>query len=124
MMPPNAPAISVPVPDSRTPTHEFRGYTVVWIHTNWFQILIAAGVAAASVAALYALRGLGCKLCNPDRPTGSWISIIGKAVSKTTGFFIVMVAVRLVDGYARTPPMLDQLVVFLFPVAAVFPGAI
>src|SRR3546814_9151068 len=35
-----------------------------------------------------------------------------------------MVAVRLVDGYARTPPMLDQLVVFLFTVAAVFQGAI
>src|SRR3546814_247847 len=120
----NATAISVPVPDIRTRTHEFMGYTVDWIQTNWFQILIAAGVAAAIVAALYALRGLGGKLCNPDRPTGSWISIIGKAVSKTTGFFIVMVAVRLVDGYARTPPMLDQLVVFLFTVAAVFQGAI
>src|SRR3546814_6456005 len=98
------------------------GYTVGWIQTNWFQILTAAGVAAAIVAALYALRGLGGKLCNPDRPTGSWISIIGKAVSKTTGFFIVMVAVRLVDGYARTPPMLDQLVVFLFTVAAAGDG--
>src|SRR3546814_3612387 len=82
--------------------------------SDWSSDVCSSGLA------LYALRGLGGKLCNPDRPTGSWISIIGKAVSKTTGFFIVMVAVRLVDGYARTPPMLDQLVVFLFTVAAVF----
>src|SRR3546814_3762965 len=86
--------------------------------SDWSSDVCSSGLA------LYALRGLGGKLCNPDRPTGSWISIIGKAVSKTTGFFIVMVAVRLVDGYARTPPMLDQLVVFLFTVAAVFQGAI
>src|SRR3546814_12617698 len=100
----NATAISVPVPDIRTRTHEFMGYTVDWIQTNWFQILIAAGVAAAIVAALYALRGLGGKLCNPDRPTGSWISIIGKAVSTTTGFFLVHVAVRRVAGPAGPPP--------------------
>src|SRR3546814_13842380 len=81
----NATAISVPVPDIRTRTHEFMGYTVDWIQTNWFQILIAAGVAAATVAALYALRGLRGKLCNPDRPPGSWISLIGTEVGRASG---------------------------------------
>ncbi|MCM8729493.1 mechanosensitive ion channel family protein [Hephaestia sp. GCM10023244] len=119
-----AAAITLSAGDTDAQLRSLTGYTWAWVQEHWFQILIAAGAAAVIVAALYALRGLGSKLCNPDRPTGSWISIIGKAVSKTTGFFIVMVAVQLVDGYAQTPPVLDQIVTFLFTVAAVFQGAI
>ncbi|HVI99771.1 MAG TPA: mechanosensitive ion channel family protein [Sphingomonas sp.] len=115
---------TAPPSDIRVQLRELVSYTTDWVQAHWFQILIAAGVAAIIVAVLYALRGLGAKLCKPERPTGSWVSIIGKAVSKTTGFFIVMVAVRLVDGYAQTPQMLDQIVGFLFTVAAVFQGAI
>lgn len=50
--------------------------------------------------------------------------MIGRAVTKTTNYFIVMVAIRVVDGYAQTPPALDGLVTFLFTIAAVLQGAI
>jgi len=104
--------------------HDVAVSTTAWLQTHWLQIIIAAGIGVIIAAILYGARGLGTRLCSPDRPRSDWRTIIGRAVSKTTNFFIIMVAVRLVDGYADTPPALDKIVDFLFAVAAVFQGAI
>ena len=98
--------------------------TLAWLETHWLQILIAAAIGVALAAILYGLRGLAGKLCHPDRPRSDWLTVIGRVFSKTTSFFIVMVAVQLVARYAETPAALDKVVHFLFTVAAVFQGAI
>lgn len=98
--------------------------TFAWLQSHWLQILIAAVGAVAIASALYALRGLGNKLCRPDRSTNGWLTIIGRVVTRTTSFFIIMTAIRLVDGYAATPPAVHRPIDFLFTVAAVFQGAI
>ncbi|WP_253201180.1 mechanosensitive ion channel family protein [Sphingomonas quercus] len=98
--------------------------TTAWLYLHWLQVLIAGVIGLAIASALYALRGLGNKLCRPDRPRTDWLTILGRAVSKTTSFFIIMTAVRLVDGYAAPPPALDRAITFLFTVAAVFQAAI
>lgn len=124
-----APATTAPAPAKHVVSfqqqlHDFLVATTDWFQTNWLQIIIAAVIGIVIATILYALRGLGARLCRPDRPRADWRTIIGRAVSKTTSFFIVMVAVRLVDGYAVTPHALDTIVNFLFVVAAVFQGAI
>ena len=98
--------------------------TVAWLQANWFEIIVACAIAFGIVTALYALRGLGSRWCRPDRHFGPWLKVLGRTISRTTSFFILMVAIRLVDGYAQTPPVLDRVVVFLFTVAAVMQGAI
>ncbi|MFC0205867.1 mechanosensitive ion channel family protein [Novosphingobium soli] len=95
-----------------------------WLQTYWLQIIISAVIAVTIVSALYALRRLGARLCRPDRMRGDWLTILGRVVTKTTNYFIIMVAVKAVDGYAQTPPTLDRLVTFLFTLAAVLQGAI
>lgn len=96
----------------------------IWVQANWLQILIAAGAAVGIVLALYAVRAWALKLCQRGNGAGNWYSIIGRAIGKTSNFFILMVAVRLVSGYARTPAALDTTVSFLFTIAAVFQAAI
>lgn len=95
-----------------------------WLQTYWLQILIAAVIAAAIVAALYALRHLGERLCRPGHARGNWLTVLGRVVTKTTNFFVIMVAVRVVDGYAQTPPAVDKFITFFFTLAAVLQAAI
>jgi len=112
------------VEDFQQQAHDFWVSTLAWLQTHWLQVLIAAIVGVAIAAILYGLRALAARLCSPDRARTDWRMILGRAFSRTTNFFIIMVAVRLVDGYAQTPPALDSVVDFLFVVAAVFQGAI
>jgi small-conductance mechanosensitive channel len=119
-----AKAPAAPAPSFQTQIHDVVVNLTGWFQSHWLQIIIAAMVAAAIVSVLYALRGLGNRLCRPDRPSGSWTAIAGKVVSKTTSLFIIMVAVRLVSGYAAPPEAIADLVGFLFTVAVVLQGAI
>jgi len=98
--------------------------TISWFQTNWLEIIIAGAIAVGIVSGLYALRRLGSRWCRPGRNHGDWLTVMGRTISRTTNYFILMVAIRLVDGYAQTPLMLDRIVVFLFTVAAVLQGAI
>lgn len=113
-----------PVPDVQAQLHDLSNATMTWFQAYWLQIIIAIGIAVAIVSALYALRRLGARLCREDRGRGDWLTIVGRVVTKTTNYFIIMVAIRAVDGYAQTPPMLDRLVTFFFTLAAVLQGAI
>ena len=96
----------------------------LWIQTHWLQILIAAGVAVGIVLLLHMIRAWALKLCERSEGAGNWYSIIGRAISKTGNFFILMVALRLVSGYAQTPAVIDSTAGFLFTIAAVFQAAI
>jgi small-conductance mechanosensitive channel len=98
--------------------------TGAWLQTHWLQVIIAAVIGVAIAAALYAVRGFGGRLCRPGRPAGSWITIIGSAICRTTSYFIVMVAVRLVAGYAQPPAAVEHVIDILFMIAVVFQIAI
>ena len=110
--------------DLQTQFNTFVAATVDWFQVNWLQIIIATVVGVAIVAALYALRRLGARLCRPDRPTGSWTTIIGRAISKTTNYFIIMAAIRLVAGYAQPPQQVEHIVEMLATIATVLQVAI
>ncbi|WP_294288990.1 mechanosensitive ion channel family protein [uncultured Sphingomonas sp.] len=96
----------------------------VWLQTNWLQIAIAVGIGAVIVLLLMVARRMGRKLC--DRPdwVGGWGVVFGRTVSKTGNFFIVMVAAKLVEGYAETPPAITTTITFLFTIAAVIQAAV
>ena len=93
-----------------------------WISDNWLQVLIALGIGTLIVVALLLIRRWGKKLAGEDR-TG-WGSVVGRAIGRTGLFFMVMLAAKLVDGYASAPPMVTATIEFLFTVAAVFQAAI
>ncbi len=96
----------------------------LWVQGHWLNILIAASVAVGVFFLLHIVRAWGMRLCRRGEGVANWYSILGRAVSKTGNFFIVMTAIRLVSGYAGTPPIVATTVNFLFTIAAVFQAAI
>jgi small-conductance mechanosensitive channel len=95
-----------------------------WLQHHWLQILIAFAIGAIIVIVLHAARRLAGKLAVRD-PEGraGWGSIIGRALVKTSNFFIIMLAAKLVAGYAGAPSQVSSTVNFLWTIASVFQAA-
>ncbi|MEO5868172.1 MAG: mechanosensitive ion channel family protein [Sphingomonas sp.] len=118
-----APARAV-TPDIHSQVAGLYNAGSTWLQTHWLQILIALGISAVIVAVLWVLRSLGHKLCNRDTAGTGWWTVVGRAVTRTGNFFIIMLAAKLVAGYANPPTEVATTITFLFTVAAVFQAAI
>ena len=96
-----------------------------WISGNIVDILIAAAFAAIIVAILIGLRLFGHRLIRDRGRDGiNWRTVVGRVLSKTTLFFIVMCALELVAEHAETPPTLLRPINILFVIAAAFQAAV
>lgn len=98
--------------------------TVNWFAVHSLQILIAVGIGILIYLAIAALVSFGKRIRGKAGDTIGFSNVVGRAVSRTTHFFMVMVAARLVVSYANPPQMMLKTVAFLFTIAAVFQAAI
>jgi small-conductance mechanosensitive channel len=98
--------------------------TIDWLRINSLHILIAIGIAAVIVFVLLAAQKFAQRLCREDEVLVSWRTIIGRMAAKTSFWFLVIVAARLVDGYAAAPPLLDKTIGFLFTIGLTFQAAV
>ncbi|MDX3910736.1 MAG: mechanosensitive ion channel family protein [Sphingobium sp.] len=98
--------------------------TAHWFDLHGLEILIAAGAGFIIYLALNGIKHLAQRLRGEPGDTASLMSVVGRAFSKTTHFFMIMVSARLVAGYANPPELLLRTIQFLFTVATVFQGAI
>ncbi|WBO22184.1 mechanosensitive ion channel family protein [Sphingomonas abietis] len=98
--------------------------TSQWISDHWLQLLIAVGIAVVIVFALLAVQKGAQRLCREDDALVSWRTIIGRIAARTRFWFLVIVAARLVDGYADAPPLVDKTIAFLFTVGLTFQAAL
>lgn len=118
---PSAPA---PAPDLHRELTTLYSEASIWIETHWLQIVIAAGAAAIVYLVLNLVRRWGVKLCERGGGAGTWYAILGRALGKTSQWFIVLAAARLVLSYANAPQSLAATIVTLFTIAAVLQGVI
>lgn len=95
-----------------------------WLAIHYLQILIAVGVGVVIYIALAALRQFGKRWRGERGDPLGYANVLGRAVSRTTHFFMFMVAARLVSGYAAPPAALGKTIAFLFTIAAVLQCAI
>jgi small-conductance mechanosensitive channel len=105
-------------------TQGFLTASVDWLRVHWLEILVAFVVGTIIVLALHGLRRLGQRLCARDTGSTGWGTVIGRAVVRTNNFFIVMLAAKLVAGYAGAPAQVASTVDFLWTVASVFQAAV
>ncbi|AJP70976.1 mechanosensitive ion channel family protein [Sphingomonas hengshuiensis] len=120
----NKTAPILPKVDLETHTQSFFRDSTFWVEEHWLQILIASGVAFGIVLLLHLVRSWGTRLCRRGHGVANWYAIFGRAVAKTSNFFIIMVAIRLVTTYADPPAAVVTTSTFLFTIAAVFQAAI
>ncbi|MES2494778.1 MAG: mechanosensitive ion channel domain-containing protein [Pseudomonadota bacterium] len=97
--------------------------TLAWISIHYLSITIACAIGAVIIAVLYGLRMLGTRMCRREH-LGHWPRIIGRAIARTNLFFIVMLAARLVSGYAAPPAVVAGTIGFLFTVATAVQAAL
>jgi small-conductance mechanosensitive channel len=96
----------------------------LWLHQHFLQILIGIGAGALIVVVLFAIRGLGARLCRRDRSGAGWATILGRAIDRTGTIFILALAAKLVDGYAQPPELFKQTIDFIFVIASVIQVAV
>ena len=117
---PALPTTTVRAPD----LHAMWTATADWFSVHYLQILIAIGAAIVIYLLLATLKGLGQRYRGRRGDAIGYTNVLGRTVAKTTHFFMVMVAARLVAGYADAPPIIYRTVVFLFTIATVLQGAV
>ncbi|WP_129793036.1 mechanosensitive ion channel family protein [Sphingosinicella sp. CPCC 101087] len=100
-----------------------------WVAANSLDLLLASLAAAFIMLVLLGLRRFGYKLIRDHDEAGevltvSWRTVFGRALAKTSLFFIVMTALKLVVSQADAPPFLQRLTTMLFTVSAALQAAI
>lgn len=96
----------------------------MWISANWLKIAIAVGIGVLIVLALLAVQKVAQRLCREGDALVNWRTILGRLAARTRFWFLVIVAARIVDGYAQTPALLDNTIGFLFTIAVTVQAAI
>ncbi len=94
-----------------------------WMAIHWLQIAIAVGAGILIYLLLNFLRGLARKLCQREHIPGL-LSVVGRAAIKTSHVFMMIVAARLVAGYANPPDLLLTTIRFFFTIITAYQVAI
>ena len=110
--------------DIQTQAQTFFRDSSLWVQTHWLNIVIATAIAVVIFFGLHMIRRWGLRLCQRGEGVATWYSIVGRALSKTGHFFILLTSIKLVTSYANPPLMVMQTITFLFTIAAVFQAAI
>lgn len=117
-----APTAASPLPAFITPAR-LADDVSHWIGDHWLQVTVAVGAGVVIYLALNFLRGIGKRLQQRAEAPGL-ISVAGRAIRRTTHIFMMVVAARLVAGYASPPDLLLATIRFLFTVITAFQVAI
>lgn len=110
--------------DLRDDFAAFHSESFAWLEAHWLQIVIAIGVGTVIYLLLNLARSWGRKLCERGAGGQTWYAVIGRAIGRTSQWFIVLASARLVLGYSNAPPSVGTTITTLFTIAAVFQGAL
>jgi small-conductance mechanosensitive channel len=97
---------------------------VDWLSSHSLEIILGFAAGTVIVALLLGFKWIGLRICRSDPDHSHWRSVVGRIVSQTRLWFMVLVAARLVLGYARAPAELVETVTVLSIVATTLQVAI
>jgi small-conductance mechanosensitive channel len=95
-----------------------------WLLANLDRLAIGAVVAAAIVGLMMVMRWIGQRIVAANPENFGWKGIVGRALARTSIFFMVAAAIDIVASYAAVPSKLARLADILFIVAAALQAAI
>ena len=97
-----------------------------WLIANREGLMVGSLVAAGIVAIMLVARMIGERMVARESEAEKlgWRSVIGRALARTTVFFMVMAAIDIVATYAQPPAQAQRLIDIGFIIAFAFQGAI
>jgi len=95
-----------------------------WATENVADIGIALAVAAGIVALLFGARALAFRACKQLGPSHPFAGVFLEVARKTRLWFLVALAIKLVEGYLHPPPDVAKTIDFLFTITAALQVAI
>jgi small-conductance mechanosensitive channel len=101
-----------------------RTPVLAWAIENLSDITLALVIAAGIVVLLYGVRALVLRACKRLGPQHAFAGVFLDVVRKTRLWFLVALAIQLVQGYLHPPQDVAKTVAFLFVVAAALQVAI
>lgn len=113
--------------DVTAQTRALLSASAAWITAHWLQVLVAVAVGGALVVGLLYARSLGRRLCDRNPGETGWGTVVGRAITRTSRFFIVMLAAKLVGdtfAFVAPPREVADTIDFLWIVAATFQVAV
>ncbi len=120
-------AATPPSPTASDPLAELQAgyaYVIDWLQIHWGEIAIAAAAGVLLYLILrFARRTIRNAAVRQTEADGVWATTL-RVLSRTKHFFLIMVSIRLVVGFANPPELVGSLVRLLFIVAAAFQVAI
>ena len=97
---------------------------ISWFDANKAELPLAFGAAAIIIGIMMLIRWIGVALRNSDPDCTRLRSIIGRALAKTSVFFMAACAVEIIATYADVPTRVSRLADIVFTIAFAFQGAI
>jgi small-conductance mechanosensitive channel len=103
---------------------DYGNVIVGWIEGNVTELLLAAVAGFALYVGLSWIKRRAAKAALGRGHDPSIAAIALRAVSRTSRFFRIMLALQLVNGAANTPAPLNRIIAILFTIAAVIQVAV
>lgn len=95
-----------------------------WVNDHWQAMLIAAGVGLLIYLALGLLKRLVLRAFRRGAALSGVMAVMAAAAERTSHVFMLLVAIRLVLGYANPPDVIFRTVQFIFIIVAAWQVAI
>ena len=122
----NANALPTMIPAREMP-HRLRVLSdswAAWVQAHGIEIALAIVAGAIIVIVLHAARRYIRARSKPVDGPVSLQRVAAQAIGRTTNFFILTTAAKIVDGYSQPPAEIARTIDFLFVIAAGFQVAI
>jgi small-conductance mechanosensitive channel len=103
---------------------DYGNVIIGWIEGNATELLLAAVAGFALYVGLSWIKRRAAKAALGRGHDPSIAAIALRAVSRTSRFFRIMLALELVNGAANTPAPLNRIIAILFTIAAVIQVAV
>ena len=95
-----------------------------WLSSHYVELILAIVIGTGIFFLLGAIKRLAARYVRNNSGLTGYRTIIGKAIARTSKFFMLMVSAELVVTFARAPSSFDRVVHVLFTISTVLQVAI
>lgn len=103
---------------------QFATQTIAWFQTHYLELLLAGLVGTVIFFVLGGIKRYAARYVRDNQSLIGYRAILGKAISRTSKFFMLMVAAEIIATFAFAPVLLARIIHILFTISVVMQVAI